>query len=45
MPWIGRLRAAVFPGSVRWKREDGLYYALRGILREAREDPKVQSDI
>jgi len=36
VPWVIRLRKAVFPGGGRWKREDsGLYTRMRGILEEA----------
>ncbi|KAH7636131.1 hypothetical protein B0T09DRAFT_33389 [Sordaria sp. MPI-SDFR-AT-0083] len=42
IPWVNRLRKAVFPNGGRWEKEDeGLYDRMRGILREARNDPKV----
>ncbi|KAK5652988.1 hypothetical protein OQA88_9468 [Cercophora sp. LCS_1] len=42
IPWVNRLRKAVFPNGGRWEREDGgLYVRMRQILQEAQEDPKV----
>jgi hypothetical protein len=42
LPWVNRLRKAVFPNGGRWEREDGgLYVRMRQILQEAQEDPKV----
>ncbi|KAK5651131.1 hypothetical protein OQA88_13248 [Cercophora sp. LCS_1] len=42
IPWVNRLRKAVFPNGRRWEREDGgLYVRMRQILQEAQEDPKV----
>jgi hypothetical protein len=36
LPWVNRLRRAVFPGGRRWKSEDKqLYFQMKGILREA----------
>ncbi|KAH8744073.1 hypothetical protein F5883DRAFT_30549 [Diaporthe sp. PMI_573] len=45
VPWVNRLRKAVFPNGRRWEREDsGLYAQMRGLLEEARKDPKVLAD-
>lgn len=45
VPWINRLRKAVFPNGGRWKREDdGLYSRMREIIGEARKDPKVSAE-
>ncbi|KAL3584669.1 hypothetical protein FPOAC2_14450 [Fusarium poae] len=45
IPWVNRLRKAVFPNGGRWEREDRVLYSrMRDILREAREDPKVLAD-
>jgi serine/threonine protein kinase len=42
IPWINRLRKAVFPNGGRWERGDGaLYPRMREILREAQKDPNV----
>lgn len=42
VPWVNRLRKAVFPNGVRWEKEDeGLYDRMKRILEEAREDPEV----
>ncbi|POS80445.1 hypothetical protein DHEL01_v201144 [Diaporthe helianthi] len=42
IPWINRLRKAVFPNGGRWKSEDkGLYSRMREIIGEALKDPKV----
>ena len=42
IPWVNRLRKAVFPNGGRWEREDGgLYVRMRQILQEAQKDPKV----
>ncbi|KAH7635593.1 hypothetical protein B0T09DRAFT_298280 [Sordaria sp. MPI-SDFR-AT-0083] len=42
IPWVNKLRREVFPNGGRWKKEnEGLYDRMRGILREARNDPKV----
>lgn len=39
IPWVNRLRKAVFPGGGRWEKEDkGLYFRMGDILREAREE-------
>ncbi|KAK4095776.1 hypothetical protein N658DRAFT_570173 [Parathielavia hyrcaniae] len=36
LPWVNKLRKAVFPAGGRWKREDsGLYARMREILGEA----------
>jgi serine/threonine protein kinase len=46
IPWLNRLRRAVFPNGGRWEREDeGLYTRMREILQEARNDPKVLGEI
>ncbi|KAH7021588.1 LOW QUALITY PROTEIN: uncharacterized protein B0I36DRAFT_394304 [Microdochium trichocladiopsis] len=40
IPWVNRLRKAVFPNGGRWEREDGgLYIRMRQILQEAQKDP------
>ncbi|RFU72772.1 serine threonine- kinase sgk2 [Trichoderma arundinaceum] len=37
IPWVNRLRRAVFPnGKPREARDEGLYAVMKGILREAR---------
>lgn len=42
LPWVNKLRKAVFPNGRRWEKEDsGLYFRMVGILREAKNDPKV----
>lgn len=42
IPWVNRLRKAVFPNGGRWEREDGgLYVRMRQILQEAQKNPKV----
>ncbi|OTA98042.1 hypothetical protein M426DRAFT_326299 [Hypoxylon sp. CI-4A] len=42
IPWVNRLRKAVFPNGGRWEREDqGLYSRMIDILREAQKDQKV----
>ncbi|KAK4207648.1 hypothetical protein QBC37DRAFT_476391 [Rhypophila decipiens] len=39
VPWVIKLRKAVFPNSRRWKGEDsGLYTQMREILEEARKE-------
>ncbi|KAK0702046.1 hypothetical protein B0T26DRAFT_539387 [Lasiosphaeria miniovina] len=39
IPWVNRLRKAVFPNGGSWEREDGgLYVRMRQILQEAQED-------
>ncbi|KAM5350178.1 hypothetical protein ACJ41O_006683 [Fusarium nematophilum] len=45
IPWVNRLRKAVFPNGERWVREDrGLYDRMRETLLEARKDPKVLAE-
>ncbi|RYO80050.1 hypothetical protein DL764_009944 [Monosporascus ibericus] len=42
IPWVNRLRKAVFPNGGRWEKEDeALYARMTDILREARSDPGV----
>ncbi|KAK0719840.1 hypothetical protein B0H67DRAFT_484812, partial [Lasiosphaeris hirsuta] len=42
IPWVNRLRKAVFPNGGRWEKEDGgLYVRMQQILQEAQRDPKV----
>lgn len=42
IPWVNRLRKAVFPNGGRWEKEDaGLYTRMKSILHEAQEDPEV----
>jgi hypothetical protein len=42
IPWINRLRKAVFPNGGRWERDDeSLYPRMREILQEAQKDQKV----
>ncbi|KAG8664855.1 uncharacterized protein FPOAC1_013635 [Fusarium poae] len=39
IPWINRLRKAVFPNGRRWERQDSeLYTRMREILQEAKKD-------
>jgi hypothetical protein len=36
LPWVNKLRKALFPAGGRWKREDsGLYTRMKDILGEA----------
>ncbi|KAL8296174.1 hypothetical protein RB600_001590 [Gaeumannomyces tritici] len=45
IPWVNRLRKAVFPNGGRWEREEiGLYARMREIIGEARKDPKVSAE-
>ena len=46
IPWVNRLRKAVFPGGQRWSKEDiGLYGEMRAILEEAaRKDSTVAAE-
>jgi hypothetical protein len=45
VPWVNRLRKVVFPNGRRWENEDsGLYAHMRGILEEARKDPRVAAE-
>lgn len=42
VPWVNKLREAVFPHGGRWKQEESeLYSRMIGILREAQEDPRL----
>ncbi|KAM0431370.1 hypothetical protein ACHAPT_005347 [Fusarium lateritium] len=42
VPWVNRLRKAVFPNGRRWMTEDSrLYSQMREILQEARKDERV----
>ncbi|KAK8872459.1 kinase-like domain [Apiospora arundinis] len=42
IPWVNRLRKAIFPNGGRWEKEDSALYArMRNILQEARQDPTV----
>ena len=42
IPWVNRLRRAVFPNGNSWKKEDKeLYPQIRQILCDAQKDPKV----
>lgn len=42
IPWINRLRKAVFPNGGRWEKDDeSLYPRMREILQEAQKDQKV----
>ena len=42
VPWLNRLRRAVFPGGARWKRPNkGLYRDMKAILKAAQKEPKV----
>ena len=44
IPYIDALRSVVFPNNSEWTIEDdGLYERMRGVLREAMKDPKVQA--
>lgn len=45
IPWVNRLRKAVFPNGGRWEGEEkGLYARMKEIIREARKDPKVSEE-
>ncbi|KAL8410404.1 hypothetical protein RB596_000189 [Gaeumannomyces avenae] len=45
VPWVNRLRKAVFPNGGRWeKQEIGLYAQMREIIGEAHKDPKVLAE-
>ncbi|KAK4032667.1 hypothetical protein C8A01DRAFT_50595 [Parachaetomium inaequale] len=45
IPWVNKLRKAVFPNGGRWEREDsGLYARMREILEKARKDPNVAAE-
>ncbi|KAK3302485.1 uncharacterized protein B0T15DRAFT_577582 [Chaetomium strumarium] len=45
VPWVNRLRKAVFPNGGRLEREDdGLYARVKGILEEARKDPRMSEE-
>ena len=40
IPWVNRLRRAVFPNGNSWKKEDeALYSQMRQILSQAQADP------
>ncbi|KAK8002315.1 zinc-binding oxidoreductase CipB [Apiospora arundinis] len=42
IPWVNRLRKAIFPNGGRWEKEDSALYArMRNILQEARQDPTI----
>jgi hypothetical protein len=42
IPWVNRLRKAVFPDGGRWEKENkGLYSPMKEILQEAQTDPIV----
>lgn len=42
IPWVDRLRQAIFPNGGRWEKEDeGLYTRIEGILQAAQADPEV----
>ncbi|KAL2171516.1 hypothetical protein VTG60DRAFT_2684 [Thermothelomyces hinnuleus] len=44
IPWVNKLRKAVFPGGRKWKTEDsGLYARMRELLEEASKDPRVSA--
>ncbi|KAL8396645.1 hypothetical protein RB594_003636 [Gaeumannomyces avenae] len=45
IPWVNKLRKAVFPNGRKWEREEiGLYARMREIIGEARKDPKVSAE-
>ncbi|KAI1463197.1 uncharacterized protein F4812DRAFT_453675 [Daldinia caldariorum] len=45
IPWVNRLRKAVFPNGGRWEREDrGLYSRMNAIFYEVWNDPTVLVD-
>ncbi|KAH7201228.1 hypothetical protein DER44DRAFT_748366 [Fusarium oxysporum] len=45
IPWINRLRKAVFPNGGRWERQDSeLYTWMREILQEAKKDSRVLAE-
>ncbi|KAI1502468.1 hypothetical protein F5X99DRAFT_417824 [Biscogniauxia marginata] len=42
VPWVNRLRKAVFPNGGRWEREDeNLYVQMTKIFQEAQKDPNI----
>jgi hypothetical protein len=43
IPWVNRLRREVFPMDKPWEQSEDskLYSRMKGILQEARKDPKV----
>ncbi|KAI0096458.1 serine/threonine-protein kinase Sgk2 [Nemania sp. FL0031] len=42
VPWLNRLRKAVFPGGGTWEIEnENLYSQMKDILREAQQDPEI----
>ncbi len=45
VPWMNRLRKAVFPNDRRWEEEDRTIYSrMREILREAQKDSSVLAE-
>lgn len=45
IPWINRLRKAVFPmDKPREKDDENLYSQMKEILHEAQKDPKVAEE-
>jgi hypothetical protein len=45
IPWINRLRKAVFPMDKPWEKDDeNLYSQMKEILHEAQKDPKVAEE-
>lgn len=43
--WVNKLRKVVFPNGRRWEREDnGLYTRIRGVLEDARKDPRISGE-
>jgi hypothetical protein len=45
VPWVNRLRKAVFPMDKPWEEEDmKLYSRMKEILQDARKDPEVLAE-
>ncbi|KAL8303375.1 hypothetical protein RB601_003674 [Gaeumannomyces tritici] len=45
IPWVNRLRKAVFPNGGRWEKDETeLYARMKEIIGEARKDPKVSAE-
>ena len=45
VPWVNKLRRAVFPNGISRKREDkALYSQMRQILCDAQKDPRIVSE-
>jgi hypothetical protein len=44
VPWVNRLRKAVFPMDKPWEEDMKLYSRMKEILQDARKDPKVLAE-